>query len=121
MKWPICCFTVLFTLVVSASAQETQSLVPVPTPTLEQCKLDLASWRTATETYKMAKMSFEMLHARDKEVLYCEIEYPDAPDQPIWQKVGCQIHSDMEQRFRDFLDRHKLWNQFLGEDEEAHR
>lgn len=87
--------------------------------TLEQCKAVAVSWRTATERYRVARdFSFEMLHSRDKQVFSCKMEYPDAVEQPIWEKISSDLHSDMESRLTDFLQRHNLWNQFLAEDEE---
>lgn len=87
--------------------------------TLEQCKAVAVSWRTAMERYRVARdFSFEMLHSRDKQIFSCEMEYPDAVERPIWEKISRDLHGEMESRFRDFLDRHQLWNQFLSEDEE---
>ena len=88
-------------------------------PTLEHCKEVAVSWRTATERYRVAReFSVGMVNSRDKEILSCELQYPDAGEQAAWEKIGCDLHRVLESRFTDFLDRHQLWNQFLSEDEE---
>jgi hypothetical protein len=87
--------------------------------TLEECKAVAVSWRTATESYRIARdCSFEMLHSRDKQLFSCQTEYPDAAERPTWEKISSDLHSVMESRYREFLEHHKLWNQFLAEDEE---
>lgn len=87
------------------------------TPTFEQCKADIASWQH-TGTVGKRELSFEVLHLRAKELLYCEIDYPDAAEQLTWLQVDQQVNSDMALRYFDFLNRHKLFDQFLAEDEQ---
>jgi hypothetical protein len=87
------------------------------TPTFEQCEADIAAWQHRGTVGK-SELSFENLASRDKEVLSCEIYYPGAPEQLEWLKVDRDIHVLMEGRYIDFLESHKLFNQFLTEDEQ---
>lgn len=92
-----------------------------PTRTREKCDSDLAAWQGENDTLSYKSLSAERLNDRSKELLYCEIDYPDVPQKQNWIKQRVGYSDAMTLRYQKFLERHKLWNVFLAEDEHGER
>ena len=88
--------------------------------TKEQCYADLATWQHeagAAPTYE--KLTIEQLEKRRRELLDCAkayVAYPGAPEKLGWEKLGASYSEAMSLRYQHFIERRKLWEEFLKED-----
>lgn len=93
------------------------------TRTQDRCDTDLAAWKAEAENDSLnhRSLSVEKLNDRSKELLFCEIDYPHAPEKSTWEQQRYSYSDTMALRYQAFLERHQLWNAFLEEDESGKR
>lgn len=112
-------FGFLLSICLLGFAQDTSPNRIFADTTLDQCKHDIALWDN--ERLSFAALSVESLENRAKELLSCQIGYPNAHEQASWTKFEVHLRIGINDRYMHFLERHKLFNQFLEEDEKGER
>jgi hypothetical protein len=91
----------------------------VPTPMLEQCKTDASRWMAQPISKK--DWSAEVIVSAAKEMLYCDLTYQQDPAHPQFAQLEHQLQDVLAARYQHFLERHRLFNLFLDEDEKGER
>lgn len=90
--------------------------------TPDQCNADYTAWQSDNATGVLyPKLTFQQLNGRFRELTFCEEDHPDAAERNNWGRQATLYGNALSVRGINFIQRHKLWNTFLSEDESGER
>jgi hypothetical protein len=89
------------------------------THTVEQCRTDAGRW--IAQPIGKKDWSVEIIVAAAKEMLYCDVTYQQDSAHPQFTQLEHQLQDVIAARYQHFLERHRLFNLFLEEDEKGER
>ena len=99
-------------------AQDTNPALTVHL-TVEQCRVNQRSWAVLINEPTLRQVTFAQLALLNNDLRTCG--QLDPAFSSHYESVNARIHSETAMRYFDFMQRHKLYNQFLAEDAQGKR
>ena len=104
---------VVFILTVSLAGQEVK-----PALTVAQCQADQRLWLDEAET-SHTHLKFVNMDGWLMELHACERVDPD--NRSTYHNTESEVIAEQALRMENFIQRHRLWNKFIAEDEAGKR